>query len=53
MDVECLRLHGDLLKLASHDEHLGELVLDDVPLGVECQRLRRSSSSRRAPQTSP
>ena len=51
--VECLRLHGDLLKLASHDEHLGELVLDDVPVGVECRRLRRSASSRRAPQTSP
>ena len=46
-----LHLHGDLLRLASRDEHLVELVLDDDPAGVECRRLQRSASSRRAPQT--
>jgi hypothetical protein len=34
-----LILHVDLLSLVSHDKHLGELVLDDDPGGVECHRL--------------
>ena len=41
-----LLLHVNLLRLASNDEHLGNLVLEDVLVGVECRRLQRSASSR-------
>jgi hypothetical protein len=34
----------DLHKLSSLDEHLGELVLEDVLVGDECRRLRRAAS---------
>ena len=46
-------VHVDLLRLAPHNEHLGKLVLDDVLVGVECRRLRRSASSRRSSQACP
>ena len=46
-------VHVDLLRLASHDEHLGGLVLEDVLVGDECRRLWRSASSRRSPPTCP
>ena len=44
-------LHVDLLRLVLNDERLGERVLDDVLVGVECRRLLRSASSRQSPQT--
>ena len=34
-----LPLHVDLLRLASHDEHLGNLVLEDVLVGDVCLHL--------------